>query len=241
MADIKKVSISEILDSQIPEFLNEESPLFKEFLSEYYNSLEVKSGAIDLSKNIKEYKDIDAYNTENLASATYPELFYLTSDALAYDDVINVTSTYGWPDTYGLLKINDEIITYKEKTLTSFIGCVRGFSGIDQIKSFKNSEFLNFSKTEASEHSAGSLVYNLSTLFIQEFFKKFKSEFLPGFESRTFVPGISTKNILTRAKDFYITKGTDVSYKLLFKILYGTNIKVIKPKDYTIVPSANSY
>ena len=127
MADIKKVSINEILDSQIPEFLNEESPLFKEFLSEYYNSLEVKSGAIDLSKNIKEYKDIDAYNTENLASATYPELFYLTSDALAYDDVINVTSTYGWPDTYGLLKINDEIITYKEKTLTSFIGCVRGF------------------------------------------------------------------------------------------------------------------
>ena len=59
MADIKKVSIGEILDSQIPEFLNEDSPLFKEFLSEYYKSLEIKSGAIDLAKNIKEYKDID--------------------------------------------------------------------------------------------------------------------------------------------------------------------------------------
>ena len=50
MADIKKVSIGEILDSQIPEFLNEDSPLFKEFLSEYYKSLEIKSGAIDLAK-----------------------------------------------------------------------------------------------------------------------------------------------------------------------------------------------
>ena len=241
MADIKKVSIGEILDSQIPEFLNEDSPLFKEFLSEYYKSLEIKSGAIDLAKNIKEYKDIDAYNTENLVGSVYPQLFYLTSDVLSFDDVIYVTSTYGWPNTYGLLKINDEIITYTGITTNSFTGCIRGFSGIDQIKSFANSEFLNFSSTIAEEHSAGTIVYNLSTLFIQEFFKKFKSEFLPGFESRTFVSGLSTKNILSRAKDFYITKGTDVSYKLLFKILYGTNIKVIKPKDYTIVPSANSY
>ena len=180
------------------------------------------SGAIDLAKNIKEYKDIDAYNTENLVGSVYPQLFYLTSDVLSFDDVIYVTSTYGWPNTYGLLKINDEIITYTGITTNSFTGCIRGFSGIDQIKSFANSEFLNFSSTIAEEHSAGTIVYNLSTLFIQEFFKKFKSEFLPGFESRTFVSGLSTKNILSRAKDFYITKGTDVSYKLLFKILYGT-------------------
>ena len=125
MADIKKVSISEILDSQIPEFLNEDSPLFKEFLSEYYNSLEVKSGAIDLAKNIKEYKDIDAYNSENLVSSVYPQLFYLRSDVLAFDDVINVTSTYGWPEKYGLLKIDDEIITYKEKTLTQVFNLLK--------------------------------------------------------------------------------------------------------------------
>ena len=238
MSDIKKVRIQDVLDSQIPEYLREDSPLFKVFLSEYYNSLTHKSGAIDLSKNIKEYKDIDAFSKENLIPYTI-----LTQDVLVFDDVINVASTLGWPEKYGLLKIDDEIITYHEKTETSFVGCVRGFSGIDQIKSTEKSEFLQFTSTAASEHTASSttLVHNLSNLFLREFFEKYKSEFLPGFESRQFVDGISIQNILSRSKDFYTAKGTDSSYKILFKILYGKEIEIIKPQDFTIIPSANSY
>lgn len=238
MTDIKKVRIQDILDSQIPEYLREDSPLFKIFLSEYYNSLTHKSGAIDLANNLKQYKDIDAFNITNLIPYTA-----LTQDVLVFDDVINVVSTLGWPEKFGLLKIDDEIITYHQKTPTSFTGCVRGFSGIDQIKSTEKSQFLQFSVTESAEHQASSttLVYNLSNLFIQEFFEKYKSEFLPGFESRSFVEGISIQNILTRAKDFYTAKGTDSSYKILFKILYGKKIEIIKPQDYTIIPSSNSY
>ena len=238
MTDIKKVKIDDILNSQIPEYLREDSPLFSVFLKEYYNSLNYKSGAVDLATNIKQYKDIEAFTEENLTSYTT-----LTQDVLAFDDVINVTSTFGWPDKFGLLKIDDEIITYHEKTDTEFLGCVRGFSGIDQIKSTERSEFLQFSKTESAEHIASSttLVYNLSNLFLIQFFEKYKNEFLPGFESRSFVEGISVQNFLSRAKDFYTAKGTDSSYKILFKILYGKDIQIIKPQDYTLIPSSNSY
>lgn len=145
------------------------------------------------------------------------------------------------PETYGILKIDDEIITYKEKTATSFKQCVRGFSGIDSIKSNTNTEFLEFSSTQVAEHAAGSIVYNLSNLFIREFFTKYKYEFLPGFEGRDFVDGLDIQNILTKATDFYRSKGTDLSYKVLFKILYGVDIQILKPQDYTIVPSSNSY
>jgi hypothetical protein len=236
MSEIKKVKINTLIESQIPEFLNEESTLFKSFLDQYYASLTSKSGSIDLSTNIKEYKDITTFTIENLIPYSV-----LTSDVLSFSDEINVISTVGWPEKYGLLKINDEIITYQEKTATSFRGCSRGFSGIDQIKSLTNTQFLNFSSTKAQEHSSGSLVYNLSNLFIREFFEKFKNEFLPGFEGRDFVTGISISNILSKAKDFYTAKGTDTSYKVLFKILYGKEIEIIKPQDYTIIPSANSY
>ncbi|MFZ9376659.1 MAG: hypothetical protein ACO25K_06005, partial [Candidatus Fonsibacter ubiquis] len=236
MSDIKKVKIVDILESQIPEFLNEESPLFKEFLTQYYTSLEFKSGAVDLALNIKNYKDIVNFTIDNLTPYTT-----LTSEVLVFDDEIFVDSTSGWPETYGILKINDEIITYKEKTETSFKQCVRGFSGIDKIKSDKNTNFLEFSSTSSSEHNLGSIVYNLSNIFIREFFNKYKYEFLPGFEGRNFVPELNIQNILTKAKDFYRSKGTDLSYKILFKILYGVDISIIKPQDYTINPSSNSY
>ena len=235
-AEIKRVKVSHFIESQIPQFLNEESPLFKEFLEQYVYSQEHQGGVEDLATNLPNYKRIAAFNNETLIPYTA-----LTQYIFPGDDTINVTSTRGWPDSYGLLKIDNEIITYTSKTETSFLGCARGFSGIDQISREDASEFLNFGQTEANEHQAGQLVYNLSNLFLQKFFEKFKSEFLPGFENRSFISGANVSTILSRAKDFYASKGTDQSYQILFKLLYGKDIDIIKPIDYTLIPSSNSY
>jgi len=236
MSEIKRVKIGSIIESQIPEFLSVESPLFVEFLKQYYQSLEHQSGSIDIISNITQYKNSKKFNNIDLIEQTT-----LTSDILSFDTTINVVSTKGWPDTYGLLKINDEIITYLSKTDTTFENCIRGFSGIDNLESSNNPQFLNFSSTEASEHSNLTVVKNLSNLFLIKFFERFKFEFLPGFESRDFYENISVENIAYRIKDLYSSKGTDQSYKLLFKILYGSDIEIIKPQEYTLSPSSNSY
>ena len=236
MTDIKRVKISHVIKSQIPEFLNQESPKFASFLKQYYASQEHKSGVIDLANNLPEYRQISAFNNESLIPSTT-----LTASIFAASTTINVTSTIGWPDTYGLLKIGEEVITYTGKTSTSFTGCARGFSGIDQISQEDNAEFLNFLQSSAAAHATGTTVTNLSNLFLQEFFTKFKTEFLPGFENRNFVSGTSVTNVLTRAKDFYMSKGTDSSYQILFKLLYGEDIEILKPIENTIVPSDNVY
>lgn len=236
MSEIKRVKIGSIIESQIPEFLSVESPLFVEFLKQYYQSLEHQSGSVDIISNITQYKNSKKFNNIDLIEQTT-----LTSDILSFDSTINVESTKGWPDTYGLLKINDEIITYLSKTETSFENCIRGFSGIENIESLSNPHFLQFSSTNASEHNSGTIVQNLSNLFLVKFFEKFKFEFLPGFESRDFYENISIENIAYRIKDLYASKGTDQSYKLLFKILYGSDIEIIKPQQYTLSPSSNSY
>jgi len=225
-----KVKISNIVENQIPEFLNEENPLFKEFLNQYYISQEFDYSIVNLAENIPSYKNIDTYKNVGLSTISIS----LTSNILAFDDTIDVTTTIGFPSTYGLLKVDDEIITYAGITTNSFTGCIRGFSGITQIESEGNPEFLTFRSTDAQEHSSGSLVSNLSFIFVQEFFKKYKYQFLPGFENRTFSSGISIENILTRAKDFYSSKGTDGAIKILFKILFGKNVQIIKPFDNTI-------
>ena len=232
----KRVSINEIIESQIPDFLLQDSPTFTSFLKQYYKSLDYRGGAADLAVNLKGYKNIEEFTAQNLIPYTV-----LQNDLTIFTGTISVVSTEGWPDKNGLLKIDDEIIHYKTKTSTTFEGCSRGFSGIDSIKSTDNSEFLSFSSSTTDSHSAGVLVYNLSNLFLREFFIKFKSEFLPGFENRNFFEGIDIQNILTRAKDFYKSKGTDTSYKILFKLLFGEDIEIIKPQDFTLIPSDNNY
>ena len=113
MTDIKKVKVSHIIESQIPEFLNQESPLFEEFLKQYYISQEHQSGVVDLATNLSDYRQISAFNYETLVPGAL-----LTKRVLAGTSTINVSSTTGWPDSYGLLKIDNEIITYKSKTVS---------------------------------------------------------------------------------------------------------------------------
>ena len=239
MSEIQRVKIQNIVDSQIPEFLSEDSLLFKEFLEQYYISQEHQTGIVDLAENISYYKSIGNFNNETFFSKFIPCV--LTEEIVAFDTTINVNHTIGFPSKYGLLKINDEIITYTGKTSTSFTGCIRGFSGIDNINSNLNSEVLEFSTTFASSHINSSVVENLNLIFYDKLFEKFKYQFIPGFENRNFVTGINIQNILTRARDFYSSKGTDTAFKILFTVLYNKSIKVLKPQDYLLRPSDNTY
>lgn len=236
MSEIKRVKIQSIVESQIPEFLNDDSPLFREFLEQYYISQEHQTGVVDLSVNLQQYKSIDNFNNETFYTQAVPCI--LAEDVTSFDDIIPVNHTIGFPRKYGLLKIDNEIITYTGITTNSFTGCVRGFSGIDQ---HSNNESFVFSTTDSASHAKTGTVTNLNLLFFNEIFKKFKTQFLPGFEDRQFTKGLNLKNILSRAKDFYISKGTDTSYKILFSILFGKDIQVIKPQDYLLRPSDNNY
>lgn len=234
MAEIKKVKIQNLIESQIPEFLNEDNPLFKEFLEQYYISLEHQTGSVDLATSFIDYKKIDYFNNEtfynNITSCILEE------DLVEFATNITVNTTIGFPSKYGLLKINNEIITYTSKTNTTFEGCIRGFSGIDSIE---NGTF-NFTQSNTEFHTRNSIVNNLNLNFFAEIFKKFRYQFLPGFENRNLIDNINLQTILTRAKDYYTSKGTDTSYKILFKILFNEDIEIIKPQEYLLRPSANT-
>ena len=148
MADTK-VKISHILDSQIPDFIQEDNPLFKQFLNQYYISQEREYGNIDLAENITDNKNISSFIDLNIVGFQALSPIILIQEITAFDDIINVSNTLGFPDSYGLLKIDNEIITYTGKTETSFTGCVRGFSAISALEKNGNPEFLTFNTTEA--------------------------------------------------------------------------------------------
>ena len=238
MSEVKRVKIQSFVESQIPEFLNSESPLFKEFLEQYYISQEHQTGVVDLTVNLQKYKSIDNFNNETFYSSSTVGICTVSSDVASFDDIISVNHTIGFPQKYGLLKIDDEIITYTGITTNSFTGCIRGFCGLEKDAT---DELFKFSSTDASDHTKNSQVINLNILFFQELFKKFKSQFLPGFEDRSFASGVNLQTILSRAKDFYTSKGTDTAFKILFSVLFNESAYVIKPQEYLISPSSNDY
>jgi hypothetical protein len=232
----KVVKISDIVENQIPEFILSENPNFVEFFKQYYISQEFQGANVDLAENLIEYKNVDSFNNINLISETT-----LTSSVEFFDDIVNVSSTAGWPNQYGLLQIDDEIITYTGITSTSFTGCIRGFSGISSLTQENNPEFLIFSQTESAEHTSQSTVHNLSNLFLKEFFRKIKYQFTPGFEELEFDSNINPQNFISKAKSFYQTKGTDEAFKILFKVLYNKEVQILKPNDYTFTPSDDKW
>lgn len=235
-----RVQLNSVVSSQLPQYVQEDYPLVSSFLKQYYLGQEYQSGPVDLIQNIDEYIKLDT--TTNLV-----ESVVLQSDTNFYDKTIKVdpgkspSGTIGFPDSYGLLKIDNEIITYRDKTEFSFTGCRRGFVGISSYKDVINNAELVFEESESDDHKAGASIENLSILFLKEFLLKTKNQILPGLENRTLDEDLNQNIFLKQSKDFYLSKGTDQSFEILFRALYNKDVKVIRPSEFLFTPSNARY
>ena len=227
-----RIKIQDIISNQLPEFVLDESPKAVDFLKQYYISQEYQGGPVDIVENLDQYLKLDNLTPEVVVGSTT-----LSTDINANVDVISVSSTKGFPNQYGLLKIDDEIITYAGLTTNTFTGCVRGFSGITSYHQDLNEEELVFSTTTSTSHTSESNIQNLSSLFLNEFYKKLKFTYAPGFEDRVFNSKINAGNFIKESRSFYESKGTDDSFRILFNVLYGETPRIINLEDYLIKPS----
>ena len=233
---VSKVKIGDILSNQLPEFVQDESPLAVDFLKQYYISQEFQGSSGDLIDNLDQYLNVDNLTPEVIVDSS-TTVGVTTTGA----EIINVTSTKGFPNHYGLLQIDGEIITYTDSTPNSFIGCKRGFSGITSYHSDTNKEDLVFNSSVASEHTSSSTVKNLSSLFLKEFYKKFKKTFLPGLEETNLQSNLDVGTFIKEAKSLYQTKGTEESFRILFNILYGITPSILNLEERLIKPSSANY
>ena len=236
----KRVKFSNIVQNQLPGYVQSDYPLVAEFLKSYYQGQEYQGGPLDLVNNIDQYVKID-----NLTNLTYSvglgATVGIASDAIDIDMQNFPTGTLGFPDSYGLLKINDEIITYTGITTFGFTGCVRGFSGITSYRSPTNAEELVFESTTAEQHAKGSTIENLSCLFLKDFLIKTKHQITPGLEGRQLTDKLNQEVFLKQSKDFYLSKGTDRGFEILFKALYNEKVNIIRPRDFLFTPSNANY
>jgi hypothetical protein len=231
-----RVKVQQVIENQLPNFILDESPNTAEFLKQYYISQEYQGGVIDIAENLDQYLKLDNLTPEVIVGSTE-----LSTNISSSSGIVTVTSTKGFPQTYGLLKIDDEIITYTGITTNTFTGCIRGFSGVTNYHSNSNQEELVFSESVSAPHSEGSSVENLSSLFLKEFYKKIKYTFTPGLEEVDFVSNLNVGNFIKEARSFYQAKGTDESFRILFNILYGVTPRVVNLEEFLIKPSSAEF
>ena len=236
----KRIQFNNVVQNQLPGYVRSDYPLVAEFLKSYYQGQEYQGGPIDLVQNIDLYTKVN----EQVGLTEYVGLgasIGIVNDTIEVDMKNNPTGTLGFPDSYGLLKINDEIITYTGITTFAFTGCVRGFVGVTSYHSPTDPEQLVFESTSAEEHNKGDQIQNLSSLFLKDFLVKTKHQLTPGFEGRKLSSDLDQNIFIKQSKDFYLSKGTDRGFEILFKALYNEDVKIIRPSEFLFTPSNANY
>ena len=240
MFNDQKVSSS--IQGQVSNYFAQEYPTFVSFLKDYYAFLETNSNPLDILGNITDLINIDTF-TEVTAFSTL--VGPLTEDA----DEITVVGDVNFPPTDGLLKIDDEVILYKNKKVTQNLGLkftvfsklTRGYSYNDLSVEGKLSPNI---PTVASSHSPNVKVYNQSFTYILYLLEKIREQYLIDFPKQVLEDNLDTVNVNTvikRIRDFYISKGTPKAISFYFQFLYQESADIINYKDLLMGSSDATY
>jgi hypothetical protein len=208
----KSSIVSTLIKNQFPQHVQENNPEFINFLSSYYESQEGKYGPFDIAANLLDYYNVTYYRPNRLVESV--ELTSLISDS---DTTINVKSTIGYPNR-GYIKIDDEIIFYKSKTINSFVDCVRGTSAL--VLSNVPKSYISLQKSTKINHVVRSKVYNIAFNYSNEFFSRIKSE-LGVLIPEVLDESLDVGEFLKKIKSFYSSKGSLNSHRVLFRILFN--------------------
>lgn len=238
MSKAKKLSV--LVDSQLPDFIASEYDNFSKFLQKYYEQLETAGQPLDIINNITTYRDIDFYEKSLLQENTT-----LTSSVNPTATTINVASTAGFPEKNGYFSIDEEIIFYKTTTSTSFVDCYRNVSGTTKLGDLYHiNDFKSVDPEDVGigvSHTAGTIVNNISNLFLYAFVKNFEREYLDAFPEQSLKTEVDKRILIKNIKQFYRTKGTEQSIKFIFNSIVATEPSdipsVYYPKDNTFKAS----
>lgn len=226
--------ISDLVTYQLPDFVTAEFDCFVKFYEEYYKSLELTGGPLDVAHNFLDEKDVDNLKKHNLVQE-----LTLAEDLTTTEQQITLDSVYGLQPANGVIKINDEIIFYESinKQTNTLLGCKRGYSATTEL----NTQNTTFDDSVAAEHSTDDKVYNLTNLFKFLVLRNYQEQYLSGFPYESVIADIGEDTLIKNIKDFYSYKGTSLSVEFLFRTLYAEEITLRYPKDYVIKTSYSDW
>ncbi len=229
-----KVTPSSQVESFLPNYVNENFPRFIEMMTSAFESEERVAFSQDLLQNLDRYRDFDSYKQ------TIVQTNYLNVNIDETVTELELVDGFGFPERDGILLIDEEIILYRVREGNICSGLHRGAAGSVELPSYRKSgEYLN---TTPQNHLSGAQVQNLSSLFLVSLLKTIHETYTNGIDSELVDEQVNRSSLLQQIKDFFQSKGTKLSFKSLYKIIFGLNdTEVSYPGDLMIVPSDSTW
>jgi hypothetical protein len=231
MADFKD-KISNLIESQVPDFVLEDHPLFLDFVKAYYQLME--SAEIQLT-NIG---DPDIVKLEGSAGGSIQLDGTNISDDDDGDNILLEDTSYG--DFQ-----NGETITGSTSGATATVLIEDVDAGarlfVTHQNKFIEGELITGSTT-AAQATIGKYranpVQNIQQLLdyadvdktIQGFLTKFRNSFLTSIPD-TLHSSINKRNLIKNIKSLYQSKGTKRASEIFFKLLFNEPAEIRYPKD----------
>ena len=230
--------ISSLIEDQLPGFITAEYENFTKVLEAYYEQLECPGQPLDIITNITQYRDIDYYEKHLLKERS--TLFANISDT---DDTFSVADGSSFPEKNGYVKIDNEILFYKERIGDTFYNVSRGVSGTTKLGDLYSPE--TFISSEASSHNENVNVDNLSHLFLYALTRAFEKEYLESFPEAYLKDDVDKRTLIKNIGNFYKVKGNDKSIRFIFNTIISKSIDDIpttyNPKDHTLKVSTSEW
>ena len=233
--------ISELIESQLPNFLQEEGPKFIKFVEKYYEWMETskievsvsEDLTLDFSQNTYKIKASKVLGDGQTVKHVYAELinaYKLNSGNYVFfikeyeENNVNVPVTRGF--TAG------DVVVFTEGNV--------GYQGTVEVVSYIQNASL----------SSKSL-WNLQDIdrTLDEYIDFFMKEYLEGFPLSYPSPSESTdldveefkKFLVKNSRDFYQSKGTEDSFKYFFRTIFNEEVTLKYPKEDIFKPSDNNF
>ena len=156
------------------------------------------------------------------------------------EDLLELIDGYGFPEENGVVLINDEVILYRRRVGNKCYNLQRGAAATTILPHLRSRG--EYVRTEPADHYAGSVVVNLSVLFLVSLLDTIHKTYAEDIDSSRVSPEINRSTLLQNIKDFFRSKGSKLGIKALFKILFAENdVEVFYPGDRMINPSESTW
>ncbi len=227
--------LSNLIDGQVPDYIQADHPIFVDFLRQYYKFLE--SAQITITGTLDDVL-LETASTSFLRLDGTDASSSNESGKIVFEDSTGKFDI-GETITGGTSKATAKILVDDNETL--YISANQRFKEGETITGGTSGATSTLVKYRANP------VQNIQQLFeysdpdntVDHFLNAFKDSFMESIPT-SLASGVSKRNLIKQIRDLYAAKGTSEGHKLFFRILLGQEAEIYYPeKDMARVSDGN--
>ena len=227
--------VSNLIDGQLPDFIQSDHPVFSRFLKHYYQYLE--AGELRLTVNIDNLL-LELETASNVLDVDGNKIVLEAGAGSSGKFDAGETITGGTSNATATVLVDDLgastprlFITSQQKFVTgeTITGGTSGASGT--VTRYRANPVQNIQQL---------LSYADVDNTIYDFLDNFRDEFMNAIPL-TLADGVSKRNLIKNIRELYRAKGTSEGHKIFMRMLLGENADVTYPNKYMMRASDGNW